>query len=294
MTSRRGLAGPVRPRAPDAPFPQADPARAAPGPGGRRERSGGPVEYDSATARRAARGHGDSDDAPARHAGPHPTRPAPARRTRPSRRRAPRIAGPRIVSARRIIVGISGASGIVYGVRMLEALRGAGVQTHLVMTRSAQLTLGYELAMKLSELQALADVVHRNENVGASIASGSFATLGMVVAPCSIRSLSEIATGVTSGLLTRAADVVLKERRRLVLLVRETPLHLGHLRTMTAVTEMGAIVMPPVPAFYTRPASVGDIVDHTVGRALDLFGIDNTLVRRWQESPPSGDPAAKA
>ena len=198
------------------------------------------------------------------------------------------------MSPRRIIVGISGASGIVYGVRMLEALRGAGVQTHLVMTRSAQLTLGYELAMKLSDLQALADVVHRNENVGASIASGSFATLGMVVAPCSIRSLSEIATGVTSSLLTRAADVVLKERRRLVLLVRETPLHLGHLRTMTAVTEMGAIVMPPVPAFYTRPASVGDIVDHTVGRALDLFGIDNTLVRRWQESPPSGDPAAKA
>jgi 4-hydroxy-3-polyprenylbenzoate decarboxylase len=192
------------------------------------------------------------------------------------------------VAARRLIVGISGASGIVYGVRLLTALRGAGVETHLVMTRSAQVTLGYELPMKLADVHALADVVHRNENIGASISSGSFVTLGMIVAPCSIRSLSEIASGVTSGLLTRAADVVLKERRRLVLLVRETPLHLGHLRSMTQATEMGAIVMPPVPAFYSKPQTVDDIVDHTVGRALDLVGIDNALVRRWQE-PPAGD-----
>jgi 4-hydroxy-3-polyprenylbenzoate decarboxylase len=198
------------------------------------------------------------------------------------------------MTARRIIVGISGASGIVYGVRMLEALRGCGVETHLVMTRSAQVTLGYELPMKLAEVHALADVVHRNENIGASISSGSFPTLGMVVAPCSIRSLSEIASGVTSSLLTRAADVVLKERRRLVLLVRETPLHLGHLRSMTQVTEIGAIVMPPVPAFYSKPATVDDIVDHTVGRALDLFGIDNTLVRRWQEPPNGREPTRSA
>jgi 4-hydroxy-3-polyprenylbenzoate decarboxylase len=194
------------------------------------------------------------------------------------------------MSTRRIIVGISGASGIVYGVRMLRALREAGVETHLVMSRSAVVTLGYELPMKLADVQALADVVHRNENVGASISSGSFPTVGMVVAPCSIRSLSEIATGTTSSLLTRAADVVLKERRRLVLLVRETPLHLGHLRSMTQVTEMGAIVMPPVPAFYGKPFTIEDIVDHTVGRALDLFGIDNALVRRWQEPPDGREP----
>lgn len=189
------------------------------------------------------------------------------------------------MSVRRLVVGISGASGIVYGVRLLEALRASGVETHLVMTRSAQLTLAYELPMKLADVQALADVVHRNENVGASISSGSFATLGMIVAPCSIRSLAEIASSVTSSLLTRAADVVLKERRRLVLLVRETPLHLGHLRRMTEATEMGAIVMPPVPAFYSRPSTIDDIVNHTVGRALDLFGISNALVHRWQEPP---------
>ena len=194
-----------------------------------------------------------------------------------------------MTAPKRIIVGISGASGIVYGVRMLEALRAAGLETHLVMTRSAQVTLGHELPLKAAEVSALADVSYRVDNIGAAISSGSFATLGMVVAPCSIRSLSEIATGVTSNLLTRAADVVLKERRRLVLLVRETPLHLGHLRTMVQVTEMGAIVMPPVPAFYTLPATVDDIVNHTVGRALDLFGIDSDLVRRW---PGSGQEAS--
>jgi 4-hydroxy-3-polyprenylbenzoate decarboxylase len=186
-----------------------------------------------------------------------------------------------MTATRRIIVGISGASGIVYGVRMLEALRTAGIETHLVMTRSAQVALAHELPQKPADVFALADVNHRVDNIGASISSGSFATIGMVVCPCSIRSLSEIATGVTSNLLTRAADVVLKERRRLVLLVRETPLHLGHLRSMTQVTEMGAIVMPPVPAFYSRPQTIDDIVDQTVGRALDLFGIDTGLVRRW-------------
>ena len=191
----------------------------------------------------------------------------------------------------RIIVGISGASGIVYGVRVLEALRSCGVETHLVMTRSAQVTLGYELPLKVADVQALADVNHRFDDMGASISSGSFQTIGMIVAPCSIRSLSEIATGVTSNLLTRAADVVLKERRRLVLLVRETPLHLGHLRTMTQVTEMGAIVMPPVPAFYSRPGSIDDMVNHTIGRALDLFGIENSLVRRWQQ--PAGGAQAR-
>ena len=191
----------------------------------------------------------------------------------------------------RIIVGISGASGIVYGVRVLEALRSCGVETHLVMTRSAQVTLGYELPLKVADVQALADVNHRFDDMGASISSGSFQTIGMIVAPCSIRSLSEIATGVTSNLLTRAADVVLKERRRLVLLVRETPLHLGHLRTMTQVTEMGAIVMPPVPAFYSRPESIDDMVNHTIGRALDLFGIENSLVRRWQQ--PAGGAQAR-
>jgi 4-hydroxy-3-polyprenylbenzoate decarboxylase len=194
------------------------------------------------------------------------------------------------MTPRRIIVGISGASGIVYGVRVLEALRDAGVETHLVMTRSAQVTLGYELPLKVAAVQALATVHHRIDDIGASISSGSFLTMGMIVAPCSIRSLSEIATGVTSTLLARAADVVLKERRRLVLMVRETPLHLGHLRAMTQVTEMGAIVMPPVPAFYAQPATVDDVVSHSVGRVLDLFGIENGLVRRWRD-PGASTPA---
>jgi 4-hydroxy-3-polyprenylbenzoate decarboxylase len=180
-----------------------------------------------------------------------------------------------------LIVGISGASGIVLGVRTLEILRDLGIETHLVMTRSAQVTLAHEMPLKVADINALATVVHRIEDIGASISSGSFGTMGMIIAPCSIRSLSEISTGVTSSLLTRAADVVLKERRRLVLLVRESPLHLGHLRSMTQVTEMGAIVMPPVPAFYARPQSVDEIVNHTIGRALDLFGIDHELVRRW-------------
>jgi 4-hydroxy-3-polyprenylbenzoate decarboxylase len=185
----------------------------------------------------------------------------------------------------RIIVGISGASGAIYGVRMLQVLTKLPVETHLVMSRAAEMTLAYETDLTPKDVRALADVVHGFGDVGAPIASGSFRTMGMVIAPCSVHSMAEIATGVTANLLTRAADVVLKERRRLVLLVRETPLHLGHLRAMTQVTEMGAIVMPPVPAFYTMPSTVDDIVNHTVGRALDLFGIDSGLVRRW----PGGD-----
>ncbi len=186
-----------------------------------------------------------------------------------------------------LIVGISGASGVIYGIRILEAARTLGIPTHLVMTKSAERTLAYETRLKVADVHALAGQVHAVADIGASIASGSFRTRGMIVAPCSIRSLSEIASGVTSSLLTRAADVVLKERRRLVLMVRETPLHLGHLRSMAAVTEMGAICMPPVPAFYANPASLDDLIDHTVGRALDLFDIDSGLVKRWGQEPPS-------
>jgi flavin prenyltransferase len=181
----------------------------------------------------------------------------------------------------RFIVGISGASGTAYGVAAIEMLRKLGVETHLVMTRSATVTLAHELPIKLRDIHALASVVHRVEDIGASIASGSFQTMGMLVAPCSIRSLSEIAYGMTSNLLTRAADVVLKERRRLVLMVRETPLHLGHLRAMAQATEAGAVIMPPVPALYARPSSVDDIIRHSVGRALDLFGLDTGEIRRW-------------
>ncbi|HAN28771.1 MAG TPA: UbiX family flavin prenyltransferase [Haliea salexigens] len=184
--------------------------------------------------------------------------------------------------AQRIIVGISGASGIVYGVRALELLRECGVETHLVITKSAELTLHHELDMPLDALKALATEVHPIRNVGASIASGSFRTAGMLVAPCSVRTMAEIATGVTSSLLTRAADVVLKERRRLVLMVRETPLHTGHLRTLTQLSEMGAVIAPPVPAFYAQPESLDAMVTQTVGRLLDLFAIDSGQVRRWQ------------
>lgn len=186
-----------------------------------------------------------------------------------------------MTTPRRIVVAISGASGAVYGVRALDLLGAAGVETHLVVSRSAQMTLLQELGLRLPDLAARASVVHNAQNVGATIASGSFRTLGMLIAPCSIRTLAEIATGVTSSLISRAADVVLKERRRLVLMVRETPLHLGHLRAMVAATEHGAIVMPPVPAFYTRPDTVDDIVNHSVGRALDLFDIESGSVRRW-------------
>ena len=182
---------------------------------------------------------------------------------------------------RRLIVGMTGASGAIYGVRLLHLLKGAGIETHLVVSRSAKITLAQEMDIGVAEVSALADVVHQVDNIGASIASGSFRTMGMVIAPCSMRSLAEIASGVTSSLLTRAADVVLKERRRLVLVVREAPLHLGHLRSMTSVTEIGAIVYPPVPAFYARPGSLEQMVDHTLGRVLDLFDIETQAVSRW-------------
>ena len=182
---------------------------------------------------------------------------------------------------KRLIIGISGASGIIYGVRILQALHGSDIETHLVMSDSAKLTLSSEMDLTIKEVESLASVVHNNKNVGATIASGSFKTLGMVVAPCSIRSLSEIAWGSTTSLLSRAADVVLKERRRLVLMVRETPLHLGHLKSMTQATENGAVIMPPVPMFYSKPKTLDDIVNHTTGRCLDLFEIDTDLVKRW-------------
>ncbi|MCW6507831.1 UbiX family flavin prenyltransferase [Hyphomicrobiales bacterium BP6-180914] len=185
---------------------------------------------------------------------------------------------------RRLVVGISGASGLIFGIRLLTKARDLGLETHLVMSRSAKLTASLECALTAREVEDLADVAYPSGDIGASIASGSFKTLGMIVAPCSIKSLSEIAYGTTSSLLTRAADVTLKERRRLVLMVRETPLHLGHLRAMTAATEAGAIIMPPVPAFYAKPQSVDDIVNHLVGRALDLFGLDMPGTPRWTGS----------
>jgi 4-hydroxy-3-polyprenylbenzoate decarboxylase len=181
----------------------------------------------------------------------------------------------------RMIVGISGASGVAYGVRLLELLDRCGVETHLVMSRAAQMTLSYETSMKVSDVEKLATVVHSNSDIGAACSSGSFKTLGMIIAPCSVKTMSEIATGNTANLLSRAADVALKERRRVVLLHRETPLHIGHIRTMAAVTEAGAIVFPPVPAFYAKPKSLADMVDHTLGRVLDLFDIEAGTVRRW-------------
>jgi 4-hydroxy-3-polyprenylbenzoate decarboxylase len=185
----------------------------------------------------------------------------------------------------RLIVGISGASGTVYGVRLLEMLREAEIETHLVMSKSAEMTLAYETDLKPKDVRALASVNYSVADIGAAISSGSFPTMGMIIAPCSIRTMSEIACGVTSSLLSRAADVVLKEKRRLVLAVRETPLHVGHLRTMTTLAEIGAVVAPIVPAFYNRPKSVDDIINHTCGRLLDLFGIDTGMVKRWKGGP---------
>ncbi len=187
--------------------------------------------------------------------------------------------------AKRLIVGISGASGVIYGIRLLESLKDSEIETHLVVTRAAEMTIAYETPYTAKDIKALADKIYPLEDVGAAIASGSFQTLGMVVVPCSMKTLAEIATGVTGNLLTRAADVVLKERRRLVLVPRETPLHLGHLRNMVSVTEIGAIVAPPMPAFYAEPKTLDDLIDHSVGRVLDLFGIESGLVRRWQGSP---------
>jgi 4-hydroxy-3-polyprenylbenzoate decarboxylase len=187
----------------------------------------------------------------------------------------------RPIQKRRLIVGISGASGAIYGVRLLELLKGTDIETHLIMSRAAQVTLAYETDFKVSDVEKLATIVHSNHDIGAACSSGSFRTLGMIIAPCSIKTMSEIATGTTSNLLSRAADVALKERRRVVLMLRETPLHIGHIKNMAAVTEAGAIVYPPVPAFYARPRSLEELVDHTLGRVLDLFDIDLGLVRRW-------------
>ena len=194
-----------------------------------------------------------------------------------------------IHTRRRLIVGISGASGVIYGVRLLELLGPLPVETHLVISRTADVTLAVETDLKPAAVRARADFVHANNDMAAPISSGSFKTMGMVVAPCSIRSMAEIASGVTTTLLSRAADVVLKERRRLVLLVRETPLHTGHLRTMTALSEMGAVIAPPVPAFYAKPQTLDEMIDQTLGRILDLFDLETGLVRRWGEAQADGD-----
>jgi 4-hydroxy-3-polyprenylbenzoate decarboxylase len=189
---------------------------------------------------------------------------------------------------KRLVVGLSGASGVAYGIRLLEALAELGIESHLAMSKAAEMTIGYETALKPKQVAAKADYAYAIGDIGAPIASGTFKTLGMVVAPCSVRTMSEIATGVTTTLLSRAADVTLKERRPLILMVRETPLHLGHLRTMTALAEMGAIILPPVPAFYAEPRTLSDLVDQMVARALDLLGYDWPLARRWGEDLAKG------
>ena len=188
---------------------------------------------------------------------------------------------------RRLIVAITGASGFTYGYRLLQMLQPLDVESHLVVSRSALVTMACETPLKFSDVTSLADHVHRNDDIAACIASGSYRTLGMVIAPCSMKTLAEIACGTSSSLISRAADVVLKERKRLVLLARETPLTLTHLRNMTAVTEMGAVVAPPVPAFYANPQNLDQMVDHTLGRVLDLFDIDVSALRRWT-GPASG------
>ncbi|HEY4124978.1 MAG TPA: UbiX family flavin prenyltransferase [Rhizomicrobium sp.] len=183
---------------------------------------------------------------------------------------------------KRLIVGISGASGVIYGVRLLETLRQTGIETHLVMSKAAELAFAYETDLKPADVRKLAHKSYAVGDVGAAISSGSFKTMGMIVLPCSIKTMSEIATGVTGTLLSRAADVVLKERRRLVIGLRETPLHGGHLRNLAALSDLGAIIAPLVPAFYPRPGTVEDIINHSVGRMLDLFDIETDLVDRWQ------------
>lgn len=181
----------------------------------------------------------------------------------------------------RIIVGLSGASGIIYGIRLLELLRTAEIETHLIVSKSAQLTRNYETDLSLADLKALADFYHPWNDIGANIASGSFQTMGMIVAPCSMKTLAEITHGISSNLIGRAADVTLKERRKLVLMPRESPLHLGHLENMVSVTRQGAILCPAMPAFYNKPQTIDDIVNYSVGRLLDLFGIE-TGIERWQ------------
>lgn len=186
---------------------------------------------------------------------------------------------------KRLIVGVSGASGAIYGIRLLELLKGAGIETHLIVSRVARMTIAYETDKSVADLEALATVTYPEQDLSAACSSGSFKTLGMIIAPCSIKTMGEVAAGTTSNLVSRAADVCLKERRRLVLMLRETPLHLGHIRSMAAVTEAGAIIYPPVPAFYARPQSIEDMIDHTLGRVLDLFDIDLGTVRRWSGKP---------
>jgi 4-hydroxy-3-polyprenylbenzoate decarboxylase len=184
---------------------------------------------------------------------------------------------------KRLIVGISGASGIAFGWRIVELLTSTNIETHLIISKAAELTLSLEMDKKASELKEMADVVHSPKDIGASIASGTFRTMGMVIAPCSIKTMSEISTGITSSLMSRAADVVLKERRKLVLMVRESPLHLGHLRTMQNLTEIGAIIAPPVPALYTKPETLDELITQTAARTLDLFEIDLPDLKRWKE-----------
>lgn len=184
----------------------------------------------------------------------------------------------------RIIIGISGSSGIIYGIRLLEVLRQLNIETHLVVSKAAHLTRAYETTLNAAELRALAHVSYPIQDITAPIASGSFKTLGMIIAPCSMKSLGEIAHGIAGNLLTRAADVVLKERRRLVIIPRESPLHLGHLQNMVAITQMGGIICPPVPSFYTQPKTIMDLINDTVGRVLDLFDLDSGLVQRWGEN----------
>lgn len=187
---------------------------------------------------------------------------------------------------KRIIIGISGASGVIYGIRALQALKAmADIETHLIFSPSAKRTVVEETEWTVAQVEALADVLHTHGDIGASIASGSFRTAGMLVAPCSIKTLSGIVHSYNDNLLTRAADVCLKERRPLVLMVRETPLHLGHLEMIAQAVRYGAVILPPVPAFYSKPQSLDDIVDHSVGKALDLFGIEHPLLKRWKEEP---------
>jgi len=190
----------------------------------------------------------------------------------------------------KMVVGITGASGTIYGIRILEELRVLGIESHLVMSKASELTLAYESDLSPRDVRAKADVVHAVNNVAAPIASGSFRTLGMVIAPCSVRTLAEVATGVTTSLLTRAADVALKERRRVVLLVRESPLSLVHISNMEKVTQMGGVICPPVPTFYNRPQSLEDIVDATVGRVFDLFDLESSLAARWDGTALTTNP----
>ncbi|HWD50082.1 MAG TPA: UbiX family flavin prenyltransferase [Rhizomicrobium sp.] len=196
-------------------------------------------------------------------------------------------------SSERLVVGLSGASGAAYGIRLLEALKELSVESHLVMSKPGEMTIGYETDITPKQVAAKADAVYAINDIAAPIASGSFRTKGMIVAPCSVRTWSEIATGVTTNLLTRAADVTLKERRPLILMVRETPLHVGHLRSLTQLAEMGAIILPPVPAFYAEPHTLKDIVDQMVGKALDLLGYDWPRLRRWGEDLSKGKRKAR-